>query len=217
MCAIIGSFDKQILIKLIERNQHRGRVAYSISTYDIESGDVKTYYERGEFNHIFFEKINTDGKYTICHLLSPTLTENDEEVTHPSVLTTEVGESCLWHNGVLLPSTMEMIQQNLGSQSYFDTYLLHQWIDKGEKLDDIEGSFACLYITQKKQIQLFRSKHAKLFIDEDMTISSERFEGSRCINPDCFYNLDLEKKSLKVEGFFKTKRFNIYIKGEMDD
>lgn len=212
MCAIIGSFDIKSILKLVEKNQHRGRVAYSISLYNIKSGMVTSEYKLGEFNSEFLKSMNTDGCYVVCHLQSPTGTGySDEKRRHPSV----VNNSYLWHNGILMPSTIKMLQEKY-YESTFDTHLLHQWLLSRGKLNEIEGSFACLFIVDNS-MKIFRSKHAKLYIDDNMTISSESFFESKCINADRIYMMDLEKGSLVIESYFKTKRYNIIIKGELDD
>ncbi len=217
MCAIIGSFDKKIVADLAERNQHRGRIAYSISLHNLESGNVVTEYRVGEFDPVFLENLKTDGCYIICHLQSPTGTSNaGENITQPSIVNSNQGSSCLWHNGILMPSAMKMIQHKLHTVSKFDTRLLHQWLLHDEKLDEIEGSFACVFAVNSS-VKIFRSKHSKLYIDENMTISSESFANSKCINSDRIYAVDLHKRSLAIESYFKTKRYNIIIKGELDD
>jgi len=214
MCAIIGSFNKKTVVDLIEKNQHRGRLAYSISLYNTENGKVKTKYSVGEFDPKVFEKMKIDGCYIICHLQSPTGDYSiNENRTHPSIME---NNSYLWHNGILMPTTIQMIQQKLKVLSEFDTHLLHQWIVSNEKLDEIEGSFACVFMVNNS-MKIFRSKHAKLYVDKNMTISSEYFEDSKCINADRIYAMNLANESLAIESYFKTKRYNMIIRGELDD
>ena len=62
---------------------------------------------------------------------------------------------------------------------------------------------------------VFRTKHGKLYVDENLSISSERFEGSKCINFDTVYEIDWENRVLKPIANFKTRMFNFIIKGEM--
>jgi hypothetical protein len=83
-----------------------------------------------------------------------------------------------------------------------------------EILNEIEGLFACLYY-KDGEIFLLRTKHGKLYVDKDLNISSERFIHSKCINYDTIYKLDLETKNLIEVDTFKTKRYNIVIKGEL--
>ncbi len=133
MCAIIGSFDIRNILKLVEKNQHRGRVAYSISLYDIKSGMVTSEYRSGEFDPEFLKSMNTDGSYIVCHLQSPTgVGYLDEYKRHPSV----VNRSYLWHNGILMPSTIKMLQEKY-DDSTFDTHLLHHWLLGRGKLNEI--------------------------------------------------------------------------------
>ena len=219
MCALIGSFEVEKILGLIERNQHRGRVAYSLAAWDPVSGALGLIYGKGLFDPAALERIEHDGRYLLCHLQSPThIAANGSMETQPSIIRKEKSSSYLWHNGILVPQTMEMISRKLGVKSGFDTHLLHWWLEKGETLDEVEGSFACIYLSGGDgNIRLFRSRHAKLYIDEKMTLSSERFPGSRCINADRIYRMDPVRRELKVEGRFRTRRFNINIEGELDD
>ena len=214
MCAIIGSFDRDVVRELIKTNQHRGRVAYSLSLFNVESGDVHTVHGKGEFDLKLLENIEVGKEYILCHLQSPTgVVDTHENRVHPSMIDRK---SYLWHNGILMPFTMNMIQEKLAFKSNFDTHLLHHWLNDKYNLDDIDGSFACVHI-ENGIMKVFRSRHAKLYIDNDMTISSERFDGSMCIKYDCIYRTDFGNKRLIVDDYFKTKHFNITIKGELDD
>jgi glutamine phosphoribosylpyrophosphate amidotransferase len=216
MCAIIGSFNKKTVIDLIEKNQHRGRVAYSISLFNLEDSLVTAEYGNGEFDAAYLENMKIDGCYIVCHLQSPTgIGDPDGNSVHPNIINNTQQNSYLWHNGILMPSAMQMLQQKF-CNSTFDTFLLHQWLAGNGSLDDIEGSFACVFIVNGS-VKLFRSKHAKLYIDENMTISSEYFEGSKCINADRIYEMNFTDNSLVIESYFKTKRYNIIIEGDLDD
>jgi len=216
MCAIIASFNKQKVLELVRQNQHRGRIAYSIALYGDDSGINHIKYGEGEFDEKILTSMDTKGKYIICHLQSPTsVIEKEEEKVHPSVLGSDDDRSYLWHNGILMPSSISKLQDLYGD-STFDTHLLHHWLLKQGKLDAIEGSFACVYV-KEKGVEIFRSKHAKLYIDAELTISSERFAASKCINDDRIYVLDIPNRGMKVKSYFTTKRYNMIIKGELDD
>jgi glutamine phosphoribosylpyrophosphate amidotransferase len=220
MCSIIGSFSEKKIMELVEKNQHRGKVAYSLASFERDGSHVKIVYGEGEFDPKIFRQLQTDGRYMVCHLQSPTNTDAaDTGYRQPSVITGSSNTSYLWHNGILMPQTMEMISQVLGIESRFDTHLLHHWLEHNEALDKIEGSFACVYMGgDARNIKIFRSRHAKLYVDlETMTMSSERFDGSRCINADRVYDVDLVSGKLSIASYFKTKHFNINIKGELDD
>jgi len=209
MCSIIASFSKSKILELVEINQHRGNFSYSISMYNPTTKRIiNTYKDFGEFNKEALKKI-TGYVYYICHIQAPTsgLTVLTERI-HP----TEINNTYLWHNGIIKPQGMKYLKNTSKVSNNFDTYLLHTVLPDYKKLSEIEGLFACLYVNDG--IKLFRTKHAKLYIDDDMNISSEYFEGSKCINYDTVYELNLNNRRISKIDNFETKRFNIIIQGE---
>ena len=211
MCSIIGSFSKQKIIDLITLNQHRGDFAYSITYFDILTHQVIE--QKKEFGLFDIKKIKdySSSIYYICHLQLPTngLSKNIDRI-HP----TKEDNSFLFHNGILKPSAIKYIQHKFKTDISFDTQLLHKLLPDWAELNYLEGLFACLYI-QQKNINIFRTKHAKLYIDNELTISSERFNDSKCINYDTIYSLNLKNRDIKIVNHFQTKRYNIIIQGEL--
>lgn len=213
MCSIIASYDSTKLKKLIKLNQFRGNFSYSYTTinkHNKPTSQLKTF---GEFNnHI----VNSNTEYKIAHVQAPTGGMiKDENRIHP--VTNKIDNTnMLWHNGLLTPRGIKFLQDKLETEEIFDTKLLFDAINKFgfNILSEIEGLFSCLYIINGT-IFIFRTKHGKLYIDEDMNISSERFEGSKCINSDIIYEINLIKKDLSEFTKFRTKRFNYIIKGEL--
>lgn len=215
MCSIIGSFSIDKIKELVVLNQHRGNFSFSISTFDTETHELiqrcKCF---GEFDFLALESCNeSPTTYFICHIQAPTgglLKELDR--IHP----TAISNTYLWHNGIIQPAGMEFLNQINSSVGTFDTRELHQAIvdDSLDVLSLIEGLFTCVYV-KDDGVRIFRTKHGKLYVDEELNLSSERFENSKCINYNSVYKLDFSKKMLQYESEFKTLNFNFVIKGEL--
>lgn len=208
MCSIIGSFDKEKIKELVKINQHRGNFSYSISA---GKDCIKSF---GSFNENSLDTLRTSD-YILCHVQAPTggLIEDIDRI-HP----VEYNGTKLWHNGILLSKQIKSMQENLQEETSFDTYLMcktlyesDNWV---EELSNIEGLFSCVYYRDNTYF-IFRTKHGKLHIDNDLNLSSERFENSKCINYDIVYTIDFDNNKLVVYDKFKTKSFNIVVSGEL--
>lgn len=213
MCSIIAGYNPAKVKELIEINQFRGNFSYSYTEIDNKHDYIQSSVK--DFGKFDFNVINQQSEYNykICHVQAPTggLVEDKNRI-HPTVSE----KSSLWHNGLLTPRGIKFLQQKLNTTETFDTKLLHMALDKFDFdiLSEIEGLFSCLYVYDG-QIYIFRTKHGKLFIDDDMNVSSERFENSRCINANTIYALLPWIPDYAVITEFKTKRFNFVIPGEM--
>jgi hypothetical protein len=208
MCSIIGSFNKDKIKELVLINQHRGNFSYSISSGDI---NIK---EFGSFDTGKLNSIKT-SEYILCHVQAPTggLIESIDRI-HP----VEFKGTKLWHNGILLSKQIQQFQSELNDTSTFDTYLmckkLYQSDNWAEELSNIDGLFTCVYY-RDNNYYIFRTKHGKLFVDDYLNISSEKFENSKCINYNTVYTMDFNNNNIKFYDKFKTKSFNIVVPGEM--
>jgi hypothetical protein len=215
MCSIIASFNKQKIKDLVILNHHRGNFSYSIGVFDTDNYSfTQIIKEFGVFDITKLDQIEeTSNSYIVCHIQAPTGgLIKDEDRIHP----TKINDTYLWHNGIITNAGVQYIQNLSGSIDTFDTALLHEFLDFNQfsDLSNIEGLFSCLFI-EHREVFLFRTKHGKLFIDADLTISSERFENSKCINYDTVYSVSFKEKSLIIVDTFKTKKFNIVVKGEL--
>jgi len=212
MCSIIASFSKDKIKDLVKINQYRGNFSYSISAININTMLVeKTIKDFGLFNYSSLDNIK-EGFYYICHVQAPTNgILNLKERIHP----TELKNSRLWHNGIITPKGVKYLQNSTNINSTFDTELLHTslYYNQFKQLSEIEGLFSCVYLNQI--LTLFRTKHGKLYIDEDLNISSERFQNSKCINYNTIYKVDFKEKNIIIYDTFKTKRCNFIIQGEL--
>ena len=207
MCSIIAGWDSKVVKDLIDINQHRGNFSYSYTEFYMNkpSCQVKDF---GAFNKELIE----DKFYKVCHVQAPTGSlKEDVARIHPVMNK----ENMLWHNGIVTPRGIKHLQKLLDSNEDFDTKLIFDSLEKFgfDVLSDIEGLFACLYY-KDDSFYIFRSKHAKLYIDANMNISSEKFENSFCLPYDIVYRINLQNKSLEEISSFKTKRYNIVISGD---
>jgi len=216
MCSIVSSYSKDKIVELIELNKHRGNFSYSISIYDpLRQMVVYSFKSFGDFNYDKLESIYVgDSQYIICHIQAPTggLTKNEDRI-HP----TRLGSSHLWHNGLLKPAAIKKLQKSLATEESFDTMLLHDKLQTSKDykvLSDIEGLFSCMY--SNNGLNIFRTKHGKLYVDDALNISSEKFDGSKCINFDTIYSINFSTNVVQCIDTFKTFRFNFVINGDME-
>lgn len=213
MCSIIGSFSKEMIKSLVLLNQHRGNFSYSIAAYDIhqhEVVDLKKDFDVFDFN-VLDSMTESSNIYYICHLQAPTggLLKEIERI-HP----THIDDTYMWHNGIITPAGMRFLNELNSREDSFDTYALHNYLYNNNDLSKVEGLFTCCYVDFN--VYVFRTKHGKLYVDDNLNLSSERFEGSKCINYDTIYNLDFINKTLQYADEFKTLNYNYIIKGELD-
>ena len=217
MCSIVGSFNKEKIKELIKINQYRGNFSYSISLIDIDNNNkiLQQIKHFGLFDYNLLDNLEVVNKnvYYVCHVQAPTggLLKEYNRI-HP----TKVNNSYLWHNGIITPKGMKYLQDySYNNNIDFDTLALNNQLYNGNfcDLSAIEGLFSCLYLDNN--LYMFRTKHGKLYIDTNLNISSEKFNNSKCINFDTVYKVNLKDKNIIIYDTFKTKKFNVIIKGEL--
>ncbi|MGI0075792.1 MAG: hypothetical protein ACREAU_00105 [Nitrosopumilaceae archaeon] len=216
MCSIIGSFDKEKFLELVKLNSYRGMFSHSLTVIQgITSTTVKNF---GAFDEALLEKI-PDGCYMLGHCQAPTngLIEDRERI-HPYIK----GPFKLFHNGIIKPQTMEMINRRLGTKYEWDTQALAEYItkDSGDKLyisadfvnslEDIDGSFACCLVVGVNNIYIFRNSTAPLFIDNDLNISSTGFKDAQSIMFNSIYQLILYDRTYQEVATFENKHDPFY-------
>jgi len=203
MCSIMVTRNK--IKELVEINQFRGNFSWSV--YDMGTNKVQKGFGTFPINN------NFSDNWKIMHVQAPTGgLKQEENRIHP----TEIDSTKLWHNGIITPRGVRYMQQKLNTNEDFDTLLLHKMINKYgfDCLSDIEGGFACLYL-KDNNVYIFRTQHLKLHINEEC-ITSERAPGTKIINADTIYQIEFnEKLTWKEVSYFKTKRYNYIIKGEL--
>ncbi len=202
MCAIIGSFSKDKMVELVELNRYRGEHSFSISYYDPYEKKFGSIYR--SLGSIDCSLINIpEGQYCVVHQQAPTTENATAEFIHPA----EIHGQLLWHNGILKSKTIEFLQIATVSDSTWDSWLLLKYIYDTIYLENIDGTFSCLYYDfYCPALYLFRNRLAPMFYDDDMNISSTRFEGCKKLPPEKVFLFYPEDKIIKDTGFtFETK------------
>lgn len=204
MCAILGSFSKDVLQNLIKTNSYRGNHSYSLTRINVITGDLQIIEKslgKPNLDNVSFE----EGYYYLGHVQAPTTEERTLESVHPS----EYEGEYLWHNGIIKDSTVKKLQEILEDNTTWDTRLLHKFLKKGGKLEDIEGSFSCARY-KKHGIFLFRNQIAPLFYDKDLNISSTRFENCKATPSNTYLWMDFVNRKLATIFTFENKHNPYY-------
>ena len=212
MCAIFGSKDKDKFLELAELNQYRGNFAHSTTVFqtglfqhypDAERVvHVTTNTGEGEFkDSITMSEEEYKTTYYLGHVQAPT---TDSVETHPS----NIDGDLLWHNGIIKDYQVQEWKQELGNRDW-DTELLHRHLVLGGDLDNVDGTFSCARYT-KDNIFLFRNEISPLFYDDDMNISSTKFDNSLETEAGVMYLMDLVKNNLEPQCRFETKENPYY-------
>lgn len=204
MCSIVASFDRDKLVELAKQNAHRGCVSHSFTV--IHPGTNKVVYWDKCGGALKYDAIpEFDGNYAIIHQQAPTTGVSADNI-HPAVLDEFESRSprMLWHNGIIKAKALKCLQNKLESNSTWDTYILLEYLERFAVPHDIDGSFACLWYTAAGTLWAFRNEISPLFIDDDLTISSTKFNGSHYLEPNKMFIILLGARML---GEIETGRF----------
>jgi glutamine phosphoribosylpyrophosphate amidotransferase len=140
---------------------------------------------------------------------APTTDSKELNNIHPATGNPYSSESLLWHNGIIKEKEVERLREKYQLKSTWDTYmLLHHLIANGS-LDDIDGTFSCLWYDDYT-LKLFRNEISPMFIDSHSTISSTKFEGSIPTEPNTMFEFDPFKNKLNPLFTFQTKENPYY-------
>lgn len=212
MCAIFGSRDKDKFLELAELNQYRGNFAYSTTVF--QTGMFRHYPDSETVVHITtntghgkFKDTITMSKedykitYYLGHVQAPT---TDSVETHPS----NIEGDLLWHNGIIKDYQVQEWKQELGNVDW-DTELLHRHLVLGGNLDNVDGTFSCARYT-KDNLFLFRNEISPLYFDNDLNISSTKFDDSFETEAGVMYQMNLVENSLEPLSRFETKENPYY-------
>lgn len=200
MCSIIGSFNKDKLKELYDLNAYRGTLSYSLTTFECKA-DVRLgtlFQDKGEMpKHLIDNHPNINNCYIVAHSQAPT---TESKNIHPAVY----GDSLLWHNGIVK-------QKELSAGTWDTVWLLENVLnyDWGW-LSNVDGTFACVMYRQG-ELYTFRNEISPLFIDNELNISSTKFEESESIKPNVVFKIDLQNKKLLPVAYFTTKENPYYI------
>lgn len=205
MCSIIGSFNKNKILELVELNKHRGNKTYSISIVDPETLDVKVSKFSGPFSPDMFNTMTNlegqDNSYYIVHIQAPTTKTTSLKYIHPA----ENEGHYLWHNGVIKSSQINRLQEKHKSSSDWDTELLLRDLISDYYIPNVDGGFACVLAKEGEFIRIFRTSSCPLFIDSEYNISSVKFDNTSPLRPDIIFELNLQEKLTKKIGGFVSK------------
>jgi len=210
MCAIVGSRNVEKLIELVRLNSYRGFHSYSLSVYNYYSGILTIHKKR-------LGTINLDGfslapnEYAIVHIQAPTTDARTEDFIHPAVLNIDSQSDsnpdlALWHNGII---KAEIVKNNVDKYlSSWDTMQILRALTQANSfkvLNEFDGTFSCLlYNRADLSLKLFRNEISPMFIDDNLNISSTKFEGSRETVADNVIKLNFKNNSVILEDEFKT-------------
>lgn len=214
MCAIVGSFDRNKLIELIELNSYRGSHSYSFST--LNTYGVMTVRKQGLGAPNYDDIIVHSGYYGIVHIQAPTTDAKSLDTVHPAISSLErtfqkdkhtlekQPYSCLWHNGIIKDDCVKSLQQKQNSQVVWDTALLLNEVDSDlRNLNSIDGSFSCLYYKDGR-MYLFRNDISPMYFDEQLNISSTKFKGSVATEANKVWLVDTYHRALHKVFEFET-------------
>lgn len=224
MCAIVGSFDTNKLLELIELNSYRGSHSFSFSLYDTYLNRLTVV--KRQVGSIDKSIINIPSRfYGIAHIQAPTTDARDADSVHPALadlLSTYTIDKdnteyqynhALWHNGILKADYCKTLQHRHGIINWDTNLMLCElMVDGWHSLSRLDGSFSCLYYVNGG-LYLFRNEISPMFIDEEMNISSTKFDGSVSTEPNKVLKVELQNKTAAPIFTFKTVE-NPYYFGE---
>ena len=203
MCSIFGSFSKDKLVELAELNMYRGQHSYSFSFYDPYNRHI-TYMQRS-LGSIPLDQIRIPkGEYCIAHMQAPTTDNKSDKTIHPA----NIGQHYLWHNGIVKDKWVKEYSSNIligpNAPISWDTFLiLYKYLTTGS-LNDIDGTFSCLYYRDGEGLELFRNEISPMFVDEESNISSTKFNRSFSLEPNKVWTFNPGQPIINSMGSFNT-------------
>lgn len=208
MCAIFGSFSRDKFLELAELNSYRGSFSFSVSYFNPLNGSIDQAVKlHGPFDPSHVE--TRMGVYYIGHIQAPTTGNKTANATHPSYATGKKTLSLLWHNGILKEDCIASLQEHFHTNEKWDTHLLHKWLEEGNKLDDIDGTFSCLR-HHDHELYLFRNEISPMFYDSKLNISSTKFENAIKTQANKVLKIDFNNYELVEVDTFRTKENPYY-------
>lgn len=205
MCAITASFSKKKLKDLYKLNSYRGELNYSLSTFDSKDHLVSwkvLLQDSGKMPDFLIDELNIDkNTFMVAHSQAPT---TDTGGIHPAAYT----GALLWHNGIIKQSTIP-------AGTWDTQWLLSRIVDYGwSSLSRVNGTFACVMFMHNN-LYVFRNEISPLFIDDELNLSSTKFEGSRPLEPNTVFRIDLDTKQIYTEATFSTFENPYYFSEEV--
>lgn len=201
MCAIVGSFNRDKLIELIELNSYRGSHSYSFSSIS----NFKLYIHVQSLGRINYDDIVLQpGHYGVVHVQAPTTEAKTATNIHPARGRYSDDTFALWHNGIIKANHVKKMQEQFGNDTSWDTELLLRAVRRSyDELSNVDGSFSCLY-HDDSGTYLFRNDISPMFYGTDLSISSTKFEGSIETESNKILYMNFDSKLLYTKGEFST-------------
>ena len=168
MCGIYASFNYEKFNELKKVNSKRGVINESQFITVINCHDIET-------------------PYYVGHIQSPT---SNSAKKHPASNyyndSNDGTYNLLWHNGIVKE---EYLKQNNVSDMWDTQFILNSIDEYGFSiLNDIDGSFACLY-QNKNGFYIFRNEISPLYIDDDINISSLKSNNMKMLSANIVYEI----------------------------
>lgn len=209
MCAIVGSKDVAMLRELVKLNSYRGSHSYSFSLYNMYTGHLHVI--KKKLGTINLEELHVPSNcYGIVHVQAPTTDARTENFIHPATIpntTNEFPFYALWHNGIIKEDIIKEFSKTANSS--WDTMIMLDALNRGQAdwrvLNNFDGTFSCLfYDGLDNKLKLFRNQISPMYIDDNMNISSTKFEDSLSTRPDVVFEMNLNDNKLIEVGLFET-------------
>lgn len=214
MCAITGSSDFEWLKTMYYRQLDRGSTSSSITTF-LCGDSLTTVRQKGILDINSVKPKEYRNFYYITHSQAPTGKTSEENI-HPSEIPFMWGgSSYMWHNGIITQQSLEKNNNRLGLSCSWDTELIHHMLMKYDDLSNLDGSFACIFISPEKDMFVFRNDQAPLYFDNNMSMASVKFENSFELPPNGLFYVNLYRKELVHTGTnFKSSQQLYYFGDE---
>lgn len=174
MCSIIGSYSQSKIEELANLNSYRGQHSHSIFVFDY--GVLR--YRHKQLGALDLGMHSLPNGYIVVHQQAPTTDGKDINSVHPA----EINDHLLWHNGIIKTGEINRLREELRDDSKWDTKLLLNHLIRYENVNDIDGTFSCLWYNGKR-LFLFRNEISPMFYDNDGNISSTKFNDSKSLEP----------------------------------
>lgn len=204
MCAIIGSFNKNIFRKLVKLNSSRGNFSYSLMCFNYKTLKVDKLirnFHKFNFNLL---PLGKNTHYYVGHIQSPT---NKLVFKRNRIHPVKIKNNYLYHNGILKNNQIKNFNKLYNQQISWDSKLLLLHILKSNNLvnalDTVDGSFACILL-QNINMHIFRNSSSILFYDINLNISSTKFENSQELQFNKIFKFDFKYRKLKEINQFNN-------------
>lgn len=206
MCGIFAAFNLTDFQTLAKANAYRGQASYSITTlmFNVKRDKVTpaigmTKKGLGKFSTVGVPP----APFYIGHIQAPTSQAPSYETIHPA----QWNNRMLWHNGIIKEHDCDRLRQKQNSKELWDTMLLLKEVNICANLNEINGSFACLY--WHEGLYVFRNLLAPMHIGDGClssvptSLTPTRLKAERYYEID--FNHDVSKLHLVEIDRFITK------------